>query len=65
MIDEARVKEFVDVMNDLVDAEEHPIRSDVWAVPLLHEKRRKLWEAMPEEERQIARTMLGDRARWC
>lgn len=62
MINNTRLEQFISVMNDLIESEQKPLRSDVWMIPQLHEKRHKLWAEMTEVEREIARIKLGKNA---
>lgn len=65
MIDNSKVKNFVYIINSLVDSETQPLRSDAWLLPTLQDRRRSLWKEMTDDEKQLARTMLGERAKWC
>lgn len=54
-----KVNQYISIINDLLNAEKNPIRSDYWLVPLLHEKkRRQLWKEMTDVERETTESKL-------
>ncbi len=57
---ENKIKDFVSVINDLVDLE-----GSAYSNQSLHVQRRLLWGSMTEAERHLAKLILGERAKWC